>query len=718
MNELVSLVRAYVARTDGGSSSSKGRGGNLGGSAGGGGGGNLVAAGNLNLSFSRSSFMVPMCALCGNDPVCPFLDAADRTSGAGSAPSPDRRHGSGALVRISELCYQCFRTAYKAIVRPLLADELHRCRLATLLEEMATATADSDAAAEAAARRLQPLSEGARWACHRCTFAGNPASRNSCEVCGGPSPSESQCTECKQNMTAALIGRPCKAALARRVSQQAAGSRGLRAPSTRPPPKDDVIALLLGEPTPRRRSPPPGTAALPAPVHCMWACERCTLINTVDLDVCVACDAPRGWECPRCTAVNTSLRAPNGERGCSICGHISIEGLSAASDRHGIDPRDVIRERKQQQDSVAGNKRLDERLRTLGLVRSIQAGDGNCQFRALAHQLFGNPSLHMYVRNCIATHMLRRARSELEVLFADKSEFESYVASMSQSGTWGDELSLRCAADALGCHVHVISTAQQNWHLHFAPRARHHHDLDGSSTALLLSNTNASMTMGPAPALDATIMHPVRVAVAALQKELLAPGESRTEELQRQRSQETATAAASPLLETTRNMSAEWPLDAEDGFPHVFLAYESPVHYDDVAVVGADGKPRALGRHTVDMCRTIAAVVDAIVREEKDWVDAGSSGGGGLAARLAACESITPQDALMATTRATSDWVDVEHDDGPSRADGADVSEHDIAQAISAVTRSSDTSAPASRQHTEQPGETPAAPMKLRLNVQ
>uniref|UniRef100_A0A7S1LZW5 OTU domain-containing protein n=1 Tax=Neobodo designis TaxID=312471 RepID=A0A7S1LZW5_NEODS len=658
MNELVALVRAYVARTDGA------------GRAGSGGSKELVAAGNLNLSFSRSSFLVPMCALCGRDPACTFLSAADRTSGAGSEPPPG---GRAAPIKISELCYQCFRVAFKAIVRPLLADELHRCRLATLLSEMATATADADAAAEAAARRLQPLSDGARWACHRCTYAGNTASMSSCEVCGGPSPDMTKCTECGKHLTAALVGRPCEAATAKQ--RALAGAVSTRPPSSRPPPKQDLIACILGSPPGASRpssiqQPPPPTqrGPLPTPVHCLWACERCTLVNTVDLDMCTACHSARGWECPRCTAINTSIRAPNGERSCTVCGHTSVELSAGASAQVGLDPRDVLRERQQQADTVKGRKRLEERLAKLGLVRSVQAGDGNCQFRALAHQLFGNPALHMYVRNTVATHMLRRARSQLQVLFESSDEFEKYVAGMAQSGTWGDELTLRAAADALGCHIHVISTAQQNWHLHFAPTNAEKDEMAASSSLSTTARglmSNPSIAMGPAPALDASIMHPVRVAVAALQKELTNADDSRTGERHRRAAgnSNTSDTVGSPLLETTRNMSVDWPLDAEDGFPHVFLAYESPVHYDDVAVVGRDGKPRALGRHTVDMCRTMAAVVEAIVKEERDWIDAGAGDNGGLAARVARAASIGPEDTQMAA-RAASDWVDVDSDNG------------------------------------------------------
>ncbi|KAI9154497.1 hypothetical protein LWI28_027101 [Acer negundo] len=49
-------------------------------------------------------------------------------------------------------------------------------------------------------------------------------------------------------------------------------------------------------------------------------------------------------------------------------------------------------------DATLDHERLSERLATYGLAELQIEGDGNCQFRALADQLFHNPDYHKHVR--------------------------------------------------------------------------------------------------------------------------------------------------------------------------------------------------------------------------------------------------------------------------------------------------------------------------------
>lgn len=570
MNELNTLVRRSVARDDVRKSDGDcGRQGQL--------------ISSLTHSFSRSVLVLPMCALCHENPVSPYLSSA----------TGSQQPRSTGPIGISDLCEGCFRVAYRAIVRPLLADELQRCRLAKLLEDTATACADSDACLARSAKRLSPLRDTDLWACPRCTFAGNRGIDSKCTVCETDAPHVTACNACGLHLTPSTIGKPCDSAAA-------------RAP---PPVKKTPHAAPCRPPPPASNRPPPSR-----PVHAVWACSTCTFVNTVEAEACFTCGSTRGWECPRCTAINESVQSPHGERCCSVCGTTSTTMSVAAAQLMGIDPQDVIRERQQQAETRAATQRLEERLSSLGLVRSTQAGDGNCQFRGLAHQLFGMPSLHMFVRQVVVTYMSGRGREAFLPLFADESDFERYLTTMSRDATWGDELTLRAAADALGCHVHVITSDQQNWHLHFEPAGKENTDQTDATYS-------QSMAPGPAPALDATVMLPVRSVVAAIRSELQRAAEAESAD-----SSTRARAGQELVLQTTRNFSADWPEDTEDGFPHVFLAYHAPVHYDDVAVRGRDGSCRPLGKHTVDMCRTVSAVLERMLRDEREWIDAGDTG--------------------------------------------------------------------------------------------
>ena len=110
---------------------------------------------------------------------------------------------------------------------------------------------------------------------------------------------------------------------------------------------------------------------------------------------------------------------------------------------------------------------LETRLASLRL-RTVRMGDdGNCQFRALAHGLFGDQEDHQRVRDTCVEHM-RRRRGEYEVFFGDA--FDEYASSMASARTWGDELTLRACSDAFQCVIHVVQSTAENWYLVYEPQ--------------------------------------------------------------------------------------------------------------------------------------------------------------------------------------------------------------------------------------------------------
>lgn len=116
---------------------------------------------------------------------------------------------------------------------------------------------------------------------------------------------------------------------------------------------------------------------------------------------------------------------------------------------------------------MQGIKLLDQRILVTGLQQEIMKDDGNCQFRALSYQLYGTQDRHAAVRAATVAHM-RRLREEYGVFFID-DEFDAFLTNMAREKTWGDELTIRAAADAFGCTVHVITSDADNWHLRYTP---------------------------------------------------------------------------------------------------------------------------------------------------------------------------------------------------------------------------------------------------------
>lgn len=86
-------------------------------------------------------------------------------------------------------------------------------------------------------------------------------------------------------------------------------------------------------------------------------------------------------------------------------------------------------------------------------VRPVE-GDGNCQFRALALQLYGDESQHAEVRADMVQwlqHMKERYSDFVHEPYVD------YLERMACNGTWGDNVTLQAASDMLQRDIHVLN---------------------------------------------------------------------------------------------------------------------------------------------------------------------------------------------------------------------------------------------------------------------
>mmetsp|Transcript_71445 Transcript_71445/g.190492 ORF Transcript_71445/g.190492 Transcript_71445/m.190492 type:complete len:375 (+) Transcript_71445:37-1161(+) len=119
---------------------------------------------------------------------------------------------------------------------------------------------------------------------------------------------------------------------------------------------------------------------------------------------------------------------------------------------------------------VAGKALLSERLAFLKLVLRKMSDDGNCQFRALAMELYGSQDWHLTVRKRVVLNMARN-QAEYQMYVGTEQEWRQYLEKMKADSFWGDELSLRSAADAYNIIVHVITTEEENWLLQYHPKA-------------------------------------------------------------------------------------------------------------------------------------------------------------------------------------------------------------------------------------------------------
>ena len=127
----------------------------------------------------------------------------------------------------------------------------------------------------------------------------------------------------------------------------------------------------------------------------------------------------------------------------------------------------VIRDATREDKIAAGKALLGQRLAFLALRMVEMEDDGNCQFRALSHELYGSQDHHLRVR-AGAVAYLRAHEADFAPFVGTAADWAHYLGRMAKSREWGDELTLQAACGAFAVDVHVISTETEHFHLEYA----------------------------------------------------------------------------------------------------------------------------------------------------------------------------------------------------------------------------------------------------------
>lgn len=135
-----------------------------------------------------------------------------------------------------------------------------------------------------------------------------------------------------------------------------------------------------------------------------------------------------------------------------------------------VDTVRMLARKESRQDHIQeGVNIIAKRLTSLNLVQVPMEDDGNCLFRALAHQIFGDPSKHAAVRAAVCEHMRAHKSSDYDFLFSSPEECDAYINNMMEDGMWGDELCLRASIDSFGLTVHVLSSSESDYYVKYTP---------------------------------------------------------------------------------------------------------------------------------------------------------------------------------------------------------------------------------------------------------
>ena len=82
-------------------------------------------------------------------------------------------------------------------------------------------------------------------------------------------------------------------------------------------------------------------------------------------------------------------------------------------------------------------------------------GDGNCFFRVLLHQLFGDTEIHQIVSQAATDQVLRNPEIYTGSLI--NNDIQHFVLSLSNNRKWADN-AIHAAADAFGASIEIINS--------------------------------------------------------------------------------------------------------------------------------------------------------------------------------------------------------------------------------------------------------------------
>ena len=99
---------------------------------------------------------------------------------------------------------------------------------------------------------------------------------------------------------------------------------------------------------------------------------------------------------------------------------------------------------------------VENKLEQLGLRPLDVGGEGDCFFRAISHQLYGDSNHHLDIR--IAGVNYLRENPERFIESNIESSWMQYLANMSTPGTWCDNLVIQAVADILNLKIHIIES--------------------------------------------------------------------------------------------------------------------------------------------------------------------------------------------------------------------------------------------------------------------
>ena len=92
-------------------------------------------------------------------------------------------------------------------------------------------------------------------------------------------------------------------------------------------------------------------------------------------------------------------------------------------------------------------EKIKDKIEKLDFFIKKMGGDGNCMFRAVSDQVYGNEDYHGIIREKCMKYLLIERQFFSQFVEGGDKEFDNYINMKSKSGVWGDDVELQAISE-------------------------------------------------------------------------------------------------------------------------------------------------------------------------------------------------------------------------------------------------------------------------------
>ncbi|CAF4003927.1 unnamed protein product, partial [Rotaria sordida] len=150
---------------------------------------------------------------------------------------------------------------------------------------------------------------------------------------------------------------------------------------------------------------------------------------------------------------------------------------------------------------------LTEQLKVLNLRTIAIIGDGNCFFRAISHQLFGNQTYHRRLRSDAITYIRRNSSAFESFVSGEDNTIDDYIFRMKKENTYADHLIIMATTTILNQNIIIHEYGKRpllipgsdyidrQLHISYNPYNQHYESVkDFDGTIPIMSFDNLQLT--------------------------------------------------------------------------------------------------------------------------------------------------------------------------------------------------------------------------------